>query len=451
MATVVVIGGGPAGVTAARAAAAAGGQVVLVANEPIGGRASWHSLVPSKVCLALAEHLDDARRCADFGLAGPPPQPDLDALKARIAREARAWSEHEAAALAAAGVRSIAGTASFTAPDRIAVRGADGASEEVAFDRAIIASGSVPIFLPALKPDGVRILAPRAIGKLGAWPEAMIIIGGGITGAEYAAFFRTVGAQVTWVTDRDAMLERCDGEAAALLEAAFAARGIRMIRSAAVAGARVEGARVLVELADGRTLDGSHAFIAIGRRPDLAELGLDAAGIAHSAQGITIDAYCRTSAPAVYAAGDAAGPPYVANRGLAQAHVAGRHALGLATAPFRAEAVIEATYTRPQLAEVGLSERTLQAQGRTYRLFRTEYAAALKPRLAGHAEGFLKITTDADDRRILGACAFGDHAADVLAPITVAIAGGLGVEELAALFAAHPTVSELPGIALRGY
>ncbi len=451
MTTLVVIGGGPAGVASAREAAQHAANVVLVANEPIGGRATWHSLVPSKVCLALGEHLEEQRHFTACVEIGPAHRPDLDALRARIADQARGWSEHEADALSKAGVRVLRGTAAFASAARLMVRTSGDDSEDVSFDRAIIASGSVPIFSPALKPDGVRILAPRAIGKLGAWPEAMIMVGGGITGAEYASFFRSVGAEVTWVTDREELLERSDLEAAAALEASFAGRGIRMLKRAPVAAARVDAERVLVQLKDGRTLEGSHAFIAIGRRPDLAELGLAAAGIAHTALGITIDAHCQTSVAGIYAVGDVTGPPFVANRGLAQARVAARHALGAATVPLRAETVIEATYTRPQLAEVGLSERTLQAQGRAYRLFRAEYAAALKPRLAGHAEGFLKITTDADDRRILGACAFGDRAADVLAPIAVAIAGGLGVEELAALFAAHPTVSELPGIALRGY
>lgn len=451
MTTLVVIGGGPAGVAAALEGVKHAANVVLVANEPIGGRATWHSLVPSKVCLALGEHLEERHLFTTRGVSGPAPHLDLDALRARIADEAQAWSKCQAEALSKAGVRVLVGTASFASAGRLSVRTSGDESEDISFDRAIIASGSVPIFFPALKPDGVRILAPRAIGKLGAWPQAMIMIGGGITGAEYASFFRSVGAEVTWVTDREELLERSDPEAATALEASFAGRGIRMLKGAPVAAARVDAERVLVELKDGRTLEGSHAFIAIGRRPDLGELGLAAAGIAHTALDITIDAHCRTSVAGIYAVGDVTGPPFVANRGLAQARVAACHALGAATAPFRAETVIEATYTRPQLAEVGLSERTLQAQGRTYRLFRAEYAAALKPRLAGHAEGFLKITTDADDRRILGACAFGDHAADVLAPITVAIAGGLGVEELAALFAAHPTVSELPGIALRGY
>jgi dihydrolipoamide dehydrogenase len=448
---IVVIGGGPAGVAAAVEAAAAGGAVTLVHAEPIGGRAAWHSLIPSKVYLTAADRLEEAEHQQVLGLAGAPPIPALPVLRERIAGEAQAWSRRLAEELAQAGVAVVSATAKFAGPGRVDVTAAEGEGTALAFDKAVIASGSLPIFLPEVKPDGRRILAPRLAGKLAAWPEHLIMIGGGVTGAEFAYLFRRMGCRVTWVTDQPTLVPRTDPDLAAALERSFVARGVDIVKSAPVVAARADKNGVEVALEDGRRLAGSHAFIAIGRHPDLAELDLDRAGIRLGGGGVAVDGFCRTSNPDVYAVGDVTGPPYVANRALAQARVAARHALGGSPRPFRPDAVVEAIYTLPQLATVGLSEAGAAGEGIAIRVHRFRFGDALKPRLVGAPEGFVKVVTAAADDRIVGGGAFGDHAADVLTPIALAVARGLAREDLAELFPAYPCVSELAGIAVRGY
>jgi dihydrolipoamide dehydrogenase len=279
-----------------------------------------------------------------------------------------------------------------------------------------------------------------------------VVIGGGVTGAEFAYFFNRMGCQVSWVTDLPTLLPRADRDLSGTLEQALQARGVAVRKTIPVRSASTEGnGVVVVTLANGHTLSGSHAFIAIGRRPDTTGLDLQAAGIATTTRGITVDDLCRTSQPHIYAAGDVAGAPYVANRGQAQARVAVRHALGVATPPFRPETVIEAVYTSPQVAQVGLSEQEASLQGRAVKVSRAHYEDALKPRLSGDPAGFIKILTDPDDGRVVGAAAVGDRAAEVLSPMAVAIEGGVTRDVLAALFPAYPTLSELIGIAARGY
>lgn len=451
MPTIAVIGGGPAGVAAALEAAAHGGFVTLVSAEAIGGRATWSSLVPSKVCLTAADHLDDARHQEALGVIVEAPRLDLARMRQRIEETCNTWSAHQTQLLLDRKVRVVRGKASFAAPDRLSVERDGGESEIISFDKAIIATGSVPIFLPALKPDGKRILAPRLIGKLADWPGHMIVIGGGVTGAEFAYFFRCAGCAVTWLTDQPLMLPTFDPEIAAALERSLEARGVAMIKSAPVASAEPAGNGVCVTLQDGTPIEGSHAFIAIGRRADVADLGLVAAGILHAPAGIHIDAHCRTSKTHIYAAGDAAGPPYTANCGMARARVAARHAVGAPAAPFRPHAVIETTYTLPQAAQVGLTESTAAELDRPVSVFRARYGAALKARLGEAAEGFVKLVAKPDDGRLLGGAAFGDRAADALAPVALAVAKGLSIEDLSETFAAHPTLSEIIGIALRGY
>jgi dihydrolipoamide dehydrogenase len=451
MTRICVIGGGPAGIGAALEAAMLGAEASLISTEDVGGRATWHSLVPSKVCLTAADHLAEAAHFGDLGLQGAPPTVDLGRLMERIAAQAADWSRRQARLLEDRGVRLLAGTARFRTADTIGLSRTDEPDRVVAFDKAIIATGSIPIFLPTIKPDVPRILAPRAIGKLDAWPSTMIVIGGGVTGAEFASFFAAVGARVVWITDQDQMLPRSDRDLSAALERSFAARGVGILKNAPVAAVRREDDGVAVQLRDGSVLNGSHAFIAIGRRPDTDALGLEAADVAHGPDGIGVDVYCRTGRPNIYAAGDVTGPPFVANRGLAQARVAARHACGIAVAPFREYAVIEATYTSPQVAQVGVGETQAATTERRVRVFRAAYDQALKPRLGGTAHGFVKILADARDGRIVGGGAFGERAAEVLAPVAVAIAGALAVEDLAAVFPAYPTLAELIGIAVRGY
>ena len=451
MPTIAVIGGGPSGVVAALEAAAHGTSVTLISAEAVGGRATWSSLVPSKVCLTAADHLDDARHQEALGLIADRPRLDLARMRKRIEAACSAWSAHQVQLLLDRKVRLVRGKASFAAPDRLTLQHDGGESEVITFDRAIIAAGSVPVFLPTLKPDGKRILAPRLIATLQDWPRHMIVIGGGITGAEFAYFFRCAGCAVTWLTDQAQMLPAFDHEIATALEKSLAARGIEMVKSAPVASAAAVGDGVRIELQDGTSLEGSHAFIAIGRRADLADLGLAAAGIVHTPAGVSVDAHCRSSKGNIYAVGDAAGPPYTANCGMARARAAARHAVGAPAAPFRPHAVIETTYTLPQAAQVGLTESAAAELDRPVGVFRANYGAALKARLGETADGFVKLLAKPDDGRVLGGAAFGDRAAEVLAPVALAVAKGLSIEDLSETFGAHPTLSELVGIALRGY
>jgi pyruvate/2-oxoglutarate dehydrogenase complex dihydrolipoamide dehydrogenase (E3) component len=451
MTNLAVIGGGPAGIAAALEGAALGADVTLVTAEPIGGRANWHSLVPSKVLLTAADHLGESQHLSAYGLRGTAPEPELPALRDLIAVQAREWSQHHEELLAGRGVRILPGSATFEDAQRLRVEHEGHDPVNVPFDSAIITTGSEPIFSPQIRPDGQRILAPRLAGKLSQWPEHVIVIGGGVTGAEFTYFFNRMGCRVTWLTDLPRLLPRADDDAAEALERVMLERGVDVLKSCPVEAVGADGQGVKVKLKQGSEFSGSHAFIALGRRPDVAGLALDAAGLDWSAQGIPVNEFCRTSQPHLYAAGDVTGPPYIANRGLAQARVAVRHAMGSPTQPFAPESVLEAVYTQPQLAQVGLTESQAAAVEQQVRVYRADYREALKPRLTADRDGFVKLVAEADSGRIRGAAAFGSSAAEMLSAVSVAIAAGMTVDSLASLFPAYPTLAELNGIALRGY
>ncbi|GBC94364.1 Dihydrolipoyl dehydrogenase [bacterium HR16] len=446
----VVIGSGSVGVHAAVEAARLGADVTLIGEGEIGGRTTWDSLVPSKVLLTAADTVLDARYALHRGVKLATPEVHVADLMERIRQRTRQWGEVQKGALQRAGVKVVHGVASFVDAHTVKVQTEEGGEQQLSFDLALIATGSVPIFPPGMKPDGKRILAPRFASSLQSLPEHLVMVGGGVTGSEFAYLFRVLGSRVTVVTDMPRLLPRADGEVSQLLEHAFRQMGIEVLLSSPVESVTATDSGVQVRLADGRTLEGSHAFIAIGRRADLTRLNLEATGVQPSPQGLSLNEYLQSSVPHIYAVGDAAGPPFTLNRGWAQAQVAVRHALGLPTPPFRAELVVEAVYTQPQVAQVGITEAQARQQGISVKVLRAGYADNLKAQLLGETEGLVKLVVEESTGKLLGGSAAGPHAADILAPLAVAMSLGGTAETLASLYPAHPTLVELLHEAARG-
>ncbi|GIV17503.1 MAG: pyridine nucleotide-disulfide oxidoreductase [Armatimonadota bacterium] len=448
--SVLVIGGGSVGVHAALEAARLGAEVVLISEGEVGGRTTWDSLVPSKVLLTAADTLLDNYYAPHRGVKVTAEGAEVADLMERIRQRTHQWGELQKQSLQQAGVQTLRGVASFVSPHAVKVQLEGGGERQISFDVAIIATGSVPIFPPSMKPDGKRILAPRFASNLQSLPEHIVMVGGGVTGSEFAYLFRVLGSEVTIVTDMPRLLPRADEEASQLLEHAFRQIGIEVLLSSPVESVTATENGVQAHLANGRVLEGSHAFVAIGRRADLSRLNLEAAGVPSSPQGIPLNEYLQSPVAHIYAAGDAAGPPFTLNRGWAQARVAVRHALGLPTSPFRSELVVEAVYTQPQVAQVGITEAQAREQGLRVKSPRAEYASNLKAQLLGETEGFVKLVVEENTGKLLGGSAIGSHAADVLAPLATAIAMGGTMETLASLYPAHPTLVELLYEAARG-
>jgi dihydrolipoamide dehydrogenase len=439
----LVIGGGSVGVYAAREAARLGAEVTLISEGEIGGRATWDSLVPSKVLLAAADTILEARHAPYRGVPVTVADVQVSDLMERIRQRTHEWGTAQKASLEKAGVRVVYGVASFIDAHTVRVQTPQGDERQIRFDVALIATGSVPIFPPSMKPDGKRILAPRFMSSLASLPERLIMVGGGVTGSEFAYLFRMLGSEVTVVTDMPRLLPRADEEVSQALEHAFEQMGIRVMFSSPVESVMATPGEVRVQLSDGSVLEATHAFIAIGRRPDLSRLNLEAVGLQPTPQGVPVNEYLQSQVPHLYIAGDAAGAPFTVNRGWAQARVAVRHALGVPVEPFRADLVVEAVYTQPQVAQVGLTEAQTREQGLKVKVLRARYADNLKAQLLGEREGFVKLVVDEATGRLLGGSAAGSHAADVLAPLAVAMALGGTLESLASVYPAHPTLVEL--------
>lgn len=442
---IVIIGGGPAGIEAARAASRAGGQVTLVTNSPLGGRAGWHSLSPSKVWLTTADTLGLFAEADALGLhMEMGSRANLEAILDRIQQVTTSWNTEQANELKALGVEIVTGTAVFTGPQEVTIKNQDGSpiASQTA-DAFIVATGSVPRFPPQMKPDGKRVIAPRFAKHLAQIPRSIIVVGGGATGSEFAYLFNRIGVDVTWIVDDQGVLPAFQAGAGRFLAEALVQQGVKLVAGQLAQRIDRDEEKVTVVLADGTAYEAEMAFLAIGRNPDLQGVNLAAAGLA--AEGVPdLDGYGRTANPAVYIVGDATGDPMIANRAMAQARIAARHALAAPTPPYQPETIMAATYTEPQAAQVGYA-----AASSTTETVRLPFTAVLKARLLARQDGFIELAYDKNSGQVTGATAVGPHAADVLTPIMLTLAQKVTVSELAALYPAHPTLSELAFVAAR--
>jgi len=436
---ILVIGGGPAGIEAATQCAQGGRRTLLVSATPLGGRATWGSLVPSKAWLAAAHARREAKIGEQLGLAPLDPRIDINVLRGRIQALAQDSAARYQARLAGAGVEIAQGKALLSGPGvALVTNGED--RRAVRFETAIVCSGSEPRFFPDVKPNGERLIAPRLAAKLPEVPPSILMVGAGVTGCEYAHAFATLGSRVTLITDVASLLPRADPVIAERLARDFAAQGIEIVTGARVTSARQEGDLARVALADGRILEAAYAFIAIGRTADLTLFEADCPRPETVPDGsIRVDAACRSSLPWLYAAGDATGMPMMANRALHQARIAAAHILGR-PGPSAEARLIEAVYCDPQVAQIGDmgADDSVPA-----RIVERPFANLLKANLRGETEGLLRVRIAERDGTILGAAAIGPYAADLLAPVQVAVNAGLPWERLSEVPLGHPTLTEI--------
>ncbi|MCB9420445.1 MAG: NAD(P)/FAD-dependent oxidoreductase [Ardenticatenaceae bacterium] len=442
---IIVIGGGPAGIDAAEAAAKAGAQVTLVSNSPIGGRAGWSSLLPSKVWLTTADSIALFSEADKLGISGTD---DLNLVPSAIVERIRTvkknWNTQQKERLAGLGVQFVPGTARFETADTIQViHEEDQEPTMLQADAFIVASGSVPAFPPTMKPNGKTIIAPRFASALETLPESIAVVGGGATGTEFAYLFNRLGLDVTWIVDQFGVLPDFDPEAGRFIADTLVKRGVTLVEGQMASHIDESDAGIAIVLADGSRHAAAMAFLAIGRKVDVAGLNLEAAGLTLEKGAMVVDEYGRSAQPHIYFAGDVTGAPMIANKATAQGWTAGQHAAGLTPATCPPEAVIGAIYTEPQVAQVG----TLT--GDAVKTSRVPYSASMKTHLLPEGNGFVKLAYDANNNQIVGAVTVGHHAADVIAPVAVAVRAGLTVPEFGVLYGAHPTFSELAFAAAR--
>ncbi|MGI9196760.1 MAG: NAD(P)H-quinone dehydrogenase [Candidatus Nanopelagicales bacterium] len=446
---VVIIGGGPGGYEAALVGSQLGAQVTLIDRDGVGGSAVLTDCVPSKALIATANAITATNASASLGILinGRAPEPsiigvDLRAVNSRITRLALAQSADIAARLDREGITIIAGTARFGDAGAVIVDRPDGQTDVVPADVVLISTGARPRSLPDGRPDGERILTWEQVYGLDDVPERLIVVGSGVTGAEFAGAYHALGSDVVLISSRDRVLPGEDPDAARVVEEVYGRRGLEVMgRSRAVAARRTDsGVEVILE--DGRVVEGSHVLMAVGSLPNSDSLNLAAVGIDTDANGyITVDRVSRTSRRGVYAAGDSTGVLMLASVAAMQGRIAMWHALGDAVAPIDLSTVSSTVFTHPEIAQVGLTQADLDS-GR----FRGD--VVLVP-LQGNARakmedmhyGFVKLFCRRGSRIVAGAVIVSPHASELIHPLTIAVEQRLTVDQLASTFTVYPSLS----------
>jgi len=445
---VVVVGGGPGGYEAALVARRLGARVTVVERQGLGGAAVLTDVVPSKTLIATAEWFTTAEQGPELGVRGEAPAGerrdlvDLKAVNARVLALADAQSRDIHARLEREGVDIVAGTGRLDGPSRVVVEDASGATTSLDADTVLLAVGATPRTLPTAVPDGERILTWTQLYRLTELPERLIVVGSGVTGAEFAGAYQALGSQVVLVSSRDRVLPGEDMDAAELLEGVFRARGMTVMSRSRAASAERTADGVAVTLADGRVVEGSHVLIAVGAVPSTAGLGLEEAGVRLAASGhVEVDRVSRTSVPGVYAAGDCTGVLPLASVAAMQGRIAMSHALGDAVAPLKLGRVAANIFTAPEIATVGYSEEKLRETG--YRYVTTTLPLARNPRakMLGMRDGFVKLFAHPDAGVVLGGVVVAPRASELIFPITLAVAHRLTVDDVADSFTVYPSLS----------
>lgn len=438
----LVVGAGPGGVAAATGAAMLGARVTVVEASIVGGAAHLWDCIPSKALVASSMRLDSLREAHRLGIAGVGlPAVDMAGLSAR----ADAISARLAAAttdlLTSQGVTVLAGRARFVDAHTAIVAGDDG-ERSVAFDAAVIATGSRPWEPDWAAVDGERILTTRHAYHLPEVPAHLVVIGSGVTGVEFVHVFASLGARVTLLVSRQQVLPHRDPEVAAVLEEDFLDRGVTLLKGSRADGARRDGDGVVVTTEDGRTVSGSHVLLAVGSRPNSEDLGLEAAGVATDRGSIVVDEYQRTSVPHIYAAGDVTGQMPLSSVASMHGRKIARHALGLPVTPPDHRAMAQAIFTEPEIASVGLEEADARAEGRKVRITKVPFAANPRSLIQGNPTGFVKVISDPATHVVLGGTIVGHHASELIGILALAAHARLRVDALVDTLMVHPSLSE---------
>ena len=404
--------------------------------------------VPSKTLIATADLLAVTAEAGSLGIRvhGEAPRVgtlsvDLAAINQRVKELAAAQSRDIEARLARDGVRYIKGRGRLESSTRVLASTLDG---EVALDADVIliATGARPRILDSAQPDGERILTWDQVYDLDEVPERLIVVGSGVTGAEFASAYHALGSQVVLVSSRDRVLPGEDPDAAAVIEDAFTSRGMTVLEKSRAQAVRRTDGGVVVTLDDGSTVAGSHALLALGSVPNTEGLGLAEAGVEVDDRGfVVVDRVSRTTARGIYAAGDCTGVLMLASVAAMQGRIAMWHALGDSVGPLDRSHVSSTVFTTPEIATVGVTQQEVDDGVVRADSVMLPLDTNARAKMQDIRRGFVKLFCRPSSRIVIGGVVVGPRASELIHPITVAVDARLTVDQLASTFTVYPSLS----------
>jgi dihydrolipoamide dehydrogenase len=438
------MGGGPGGYEAALVAAQLGAEVTVVDTDGIGGSAVLTDCVPSKTLIATAELMTDVAGANELGvmIGEDGVRVDLARVNQRVKALAQAQSSDVERRLEKEGVQLLQGRGSLAGPDRVVVERPDGREEILRAHAILVATGASPRTLPTALPDGERILTWEQVYDLHEVPSSLIVVGSGVTGAEFASGYLALGIPVTLVSSRDRVLPGEDADAAGVLEEVLTRRGMTVLARSRMESVTRTGDVVTVTLTDGRVVEGSHCILALGSVPNTSDLGLEEAGVVLNDGGfVNVDRVSRTSARGVYAAGDCTGVLMLASVAAMQGRIAMWHFLGDAVTPLDLKKVSSNVFTAPEIATVGWSQQAIDAGEIQAEAITLPLSGNARAKMQGVHDGFVKLFCRPGTGIVVGGVVVGPRASELIHPVSVAVAESLTADQLAQAFTVYPSMS----------
>lgn len=441
-----ILGAGPGGYTAAIRAAQLGCEVTVVEPAGLGGVCLQSGCIPVKALLISASVLDTVNRAGEFGIKATGAGFDYGRIMERKSNIVSLNEKGIAGLFAKYHITLLRGRGRLAGPNTVEVTGPKGEVDRVTADCIIIATGSSSVVPQFITLDQYTVFdCEGALARL-ELPESIVVLGGGILGCEFASFYRSLGVRVTIVEMMDALMSHWDSALSRRLGSDFRRRGIDIRTGARLTGLETGNGEITAVLSTGDRISAECCLAALGRKPNIEGVGIEAAGIKlwdNKFRGIEVDEHLRTNVPGIYAIGDVTGIRMLAHVASTQGIAAAEHFMTGDHAPVRYDAVPDCYWAQPELASVGVTEQAASAQGLKVDISRFSYRAMGITHVLGEPDGFIKVISEQGSGRVLGIHICGHGAPDMVAEATVVVAKGLTVDGFEEVIHAHPTMGEV--------
>lgn len=441
---VLILGAGSGGYACALRAAQLGLSVALVEQGKLGGTCLHVGCIPTKALLHAAEVADSTREAETFGVLAKYDGIDAAAVRNYADGVVNRLFKGLTGLIKSRGIRVVEGRGTLTGPKQVTVEGADGTTV-LTGRNVVLATGSEPRLLPDIEPDGTHVLNSDDALRLDRVPSSAVVLGGGVIGCEFASVWRSFGAEVTIVEALPRLVPPEDAASSAALERAFRKRGITARTGTSVTGVATSEEGVVVTLSDDSELRADVLLVAVGRGPRTAGLGYEEHGITLDRGFVTVDDHCRTGVDGVWAVGDIVPGLQLAHRGFQQGIFVAEQIAGLAPQPIDERGIPRVTYSRPEVASVGLTEEQAKEE------YGDDGVTALTYDLGGNGksqilrtQGFVKLVRQVEGP-VVGVHMVGERVGELIGEAQLVYGWEAHGDDVAPLVHAHPTQNEALG------
>jgi len=439
----VIIGGGPGGLAAAEIAAVNKKRVLIIEKDGWGGTCTHRGCIPAKALLTCSKFYADLKKLKRVGVNISAAAVDFSVMKKHQQQIVKVAALGAHKVLTDAQVETKLGTGEIISPREVRFTDQAGKSEIVSAQNIIIAWGSVPQMLPGIN-SSKSILTSDDILNINTLPESIIIVGGSFIGVEYATLFAELSVKVILIELLERILIYEDEEAVQFLHQELTSAGIALHTSTKLLSLKDTDNGVVMQAqknAEQLEMRSSSALLCTGRKPLLHTEQLDKLGINYAKTGIKVDQNMMTNVPGIYAVGDVTGGMMLAHRAAQQGKVAAGHICGVSDYSYNERFIPSVVYSHPQIARVGITQKAAEAEGLSVEIIKSQYSANIIARTELMSQGFVKAVFHQD--KLVGATIVGDHAAELISPLALAVSNELTKKQLRSWVIPHPTLSEI--------